>query len=281
MDFEVIASGFGFCEAALVDDADNVYFSDMFAGGYYRVRPGGQPETVLPERLWIGGAAMNDDGRLILAGKGGLIVVDPVTGASSALLTEVEGEPIIAVNDIEPDGRGGLYGGTIDFDAILVRGDKPKPGKLFHLAQDGRLTVLRDDVVASNGMAYSPDGRTLYHSECTAGIWAYPLGADGLPGPGRLLAAHDDCDGLVVDEAGRIWVAFYAKAEILRYRPDGTLDARIGLPYPHVITMAFGASDRRNVYVVVGGNDKRPGVGGVVRIRSDVPGLRPGKTRFR
>jgi D-xylonolactonase len=281
MDFEVIASGFGFCEAPLVDDAGNVYFSDLLAGGYHRVRPGGRPEQVLAERIWIGGAAANDDGTIVLGGKGGLVRLDPATGRTTPLLSALEGQPIVAVNDIEPDGRGGLYGGTIDFDAILVRGDAPEPGKLFHLSPEGRVTVLRDDVVASNGLAYSPDGRTLYHSESTVGVWAYPIGADGLPGPGRVFAPHDDCDGLVVDEAGRIWVAFWARAEILRYRDDGTLDATIRLPYPHVISMAFGALDRRDVYVIVGGNAKQPGVGGVVRIRSDVPGLRPGKTRFR
>jgi xylono-1,5-lactonase len=278
-DVEIIAEGFAFCEAPRAEADGTVWFSDLTGGGYYRRKPGGAIETVLADRIWIGGAVLDEGGGVVLGGKGGLILLD-ADGATQPLLEEIAGRPIIAVNDIEGDGRGGLFGGTIDFEAVFVRGEKPGGGSFFHLAPDGTVTVLRDDVVASNGIGFSPDGRLLYHSESTVGIWEWRLGADGLPHSPRLLAAADDCDGLAVDAEGCLWVAFWSEAVIRRFRPDGGVDRCIALPFPHVVSLAFGGADGHDLYVATGGDADHPGKGGVARIRVDVPGLPVHRTRF-
>jgi len=121
--FDLIARGFQFVEAPRVDDEGTVYFSDLTAGGYYRVEPGRGVETVLADRMWIGGAVLDQDGSILLSGKGGLVRVDPATGGCRPVLSEIDGTPIIAVNDIEADDRGGIFGGTIDFGAVFDRGE--------------------------------------------------------------------------------------------------------------------------------------------------------------
>ena len=50
----------------------------------------------------------------------------------------------------------GLYGGTIDFTAILGRGSAPQPGVFFRIDPAGDVRVIREGVVASNGIAFSP-----------------------------------------------------------------------------------------------------------------------------
>jgi D-xylonolactonase len=279
VNFEVVATGFQFAEAPRIDEDGTVYFSDLTGGGYYRCKPGLPVQTVLPGRMWIGGAVLDHGGTILLGGKGGIVGVDPATGESRSVLTEIDGIPIIAVNDIEADGEGGIFGGTIDFAALFERGEMPSGGQFFHLSSAGEVRILRTGLVASNGLGFSPDGRFLYHSESTRGIWVYTLGEDRMPGPAEMFVRIEDSDGLVVDCEGGIWIACFKSAEIRRYRPDGVLDRQVALPFPIIASLSFGGPDLTDLYVATGGNAERPGQGGIVRIKSDVPGLRTFKSR--
>jgi xylono-1,5-lactonase len=280
MEFVVVADGFQFAEAPRVDEEGTVYFSDLTGGGYYRRKLDGAVETVLPDRLWIGGAVLDVDGSIICSGKGGLIRIDRTGGAATPILTELDGIPIIAINDIEADGSGGVFGGSVDFAAVFERNEVPGGGQLFYLSRDGTVRILRDGLAVSNGLGFSPDGRMLYHSESTTGIWAYCLGKDGMPGRPHMFAHIDDCDGLAVDSEGGVWVACWRSAQILRYRADGVLDQTLTLPFPHIVSLCFGGPDLTDLYVATGGNAEQPRKGGVVRIKTEVPGLRPCKSRL-
>src|SRR5271156_5898582 len=66
--FEVVASGFQFVEAPRVDEDGTVYFSDLTGGGYYRCKPGLPVNTVLPGRMWIGGAVLDHSASILLGG---------------------------------------------------------------------------------------------------------------------------------------------------------------------------------------------------------------------
>src|SRR5258708_31597615 len=202
MEFVVVADGFQFVEAPRVDEEGTVYFSDLRGGGYYRRKSGRAIETVLRDRLWIGGAVLDEGGSIICSGKGGLIRVNPDSGAATPILTELDGVPIIAINDIEADGSGGLFGGTVDFAAVFERDEVPDGGRLFYLSREGVVCVLRDGLAVSNGLGFSPDGRMLYHSESTAGLWAYSLGQDGMPGRPDLFAPIAACDSLTAHQHG-------------------------------------------------------------------------------
>jgi sugar lactone lactonase YvrE len=271
--FEIVAQGFQFCEAPRADADGRVCFSDLTGGGYYRSNDG-TVDTLLADRLWIGGATFDEGDAVLLSGKGGLVLVQG--GEVTPILTEIGGKPVVAVNDIEADAEGAIYGGTLDFGAIFERGEVPSGGILFRLAPSGELSILRDDVVASNGIGFSPDGAWMYHSESTVGIWAWPL-RDGIAAaPPILIAPADDCDGLAVDEEGGIWVAFWREALLRRYRPDGTVERTIRLPFPNIVSLTFGGPERTDLYVTTGGD----GQGGVIRIRSDIPGLATHRSRF-
>ena len=77
--------------------------------------------------------------------------------------------PTNRLNDgkVSPDGR--FWAGTMD-----DRPDKEPVGELYRLGADHRCTRMADGVKVSNGLAWSPDGRTLYHSDSRGGaIWRY------------------------------------------------------------------------------------------------------------
>lgn len=279
VNFTPIISGYNFVEAPRVDDDGTIWFSDLTGTGYYRQRPGLPVEAMLPGRQWIGGAVLTEDGSIICSGRGGLAWIDAATGEVTPFLTEIDGETSISINDMEADRHGGIYGGTIDFVSIMELGVTPKPGKLFYLSPNGDLRILRDDVFASNGIGFTPDGRFMFHSETSVGIWRYPLAADGTPGTPELFAAMTDSDGLVVDSAGAVWVVGWSSGDLRYYLPDGTLDRLIRLPFPHLVSLAFGGPDLHDLYISTGGNTDQPDVGGVVKIRVDVPGQRDFRTR--
>ena len=70
-------------------------------------------------------------------------------------------------------------------------------------------------------------------------------------------------------------MAGWASASLRRLLPDGREDRCLSLPaFPHLVSLAFGGPDLNALYVSTGGNEAAPGLGGVVKIRVEVPGLR-------
>lgn len=277
--FEVVAQGYDFIEAPRVTPQGDLWFSDLTGRGVHRVRPGRAAEIMMAGRQWVGGMLFDQSGQVLCSGRGGIVALDPATGTSQDVLTEIEGMPVIAVNDMEGDGQGGFFAGSIDFVAIFEAGGKPAPGLFFHMDAHGTTTVLRRDVIASNGIAASPCGKWLYHVETGRGVWRYPFD-DGLPGTGTMLIALEDGDGLAVDMAGDLWIACWNTARLLRFSADGTCLQAVTFPYPHIVSIAFGGDDRSWLYVATGGNDTAPRGGAVLRFRVETPGLPGPPTRL-
>lgn len=271
--FEELAAGFGFIEAPRGAPDGAQWFSDLTGGGVYRRTVEGRVETMLTGRDWVGGIVHDASGQVLLSGRGGIVALDPATGATRTVLAEIEGEPIIAVNDMEGDGQGGLYAGTIDFVSIMERGEAPAPGAFFHMDAQGTVTVLRRDVHASNGIGFSPCGRWLYHSETSRGVWRYPL-EGGLPGAGELFIPLEDSDGLVVDSEGGIWVACWASGKLLRFAAGGEQTHDLASAAPHIVSLGFEPGDTTSLLVSTGGNAIVPDAGALLRLRVAVPGMK-------
>ncbi len=287
MEFERIITGFAFLEGPRVDEAGTLYFSDVMLGGAHKRSVDGTIETFFPERKWIGGLALNQEGGIICSGHGGLCYAHPKGGHSRSLLSAIGDAPINAVNDIQPDGRGGLYFGTYD-GAALLAGRTPEPGALHRLDADGRVATLRDGIPMSNGLGLSPDGKRLYHSRTFEGLFVYELGRDGAIESERRLAEFRDGDGLAVDAEEHVWVCHCRSGEIRRYRPNGALERAITAPARDVLSLAFGGDDLRDLYVVTayeGAGNESLGApmtrtGAVYKTRSQVAGLPLARTRF-
>ncbi|GGC16734.1 calcium-binding protein [Novosphingobium marinum] len=280
-DFETIAEGFSFVEGPRVSPEGDLWFADLSGTGVFRKRSGSAPEEMVPARQWVGGIVFDESGMVLCSGRDGIIAVDPATRATIDVLREIDGEPVIAVNDMEADGRGGFFAGTIDFVSIFETGETPRPGKFFHMSAAGEVTVLRSDVFASNGMARSPCGKWLLHSETSRGIMRYPLDDTGMPGEGEMIVDLPDCDGLVADSAGGFWVACWETGRLLHYDADAQCTTGFTFPQPHVVSLDFSAIDPSWLYVSTGGNQDAPDLGAVLRMRVDVPGVPGGLTKLR
>ncbi|MGH7041652.1 MAG: SMP-30/gluconolactonase/LRE family protein, partial [Acetobacteraceae bacterium] len=173
---------------------------------------------------------------------------------------------------IDPFGR--LLIGTID--------ETKRDGRagLYRLGAGG-LTAVASGLMTSNGVAFAPDGCTLYHSD-TPRFVIY--GCDYRPGSGevgqrRIFARLDPQaadrgrpDGAAVDSAGDYWSALYEGSHINRYDAGGRLVAEYPLPVRSPTMPAFGDADMRTLYVTSAQATDGSG-GGLYAMRVDTPGL--------
>lgn len=285
MEFETLVSGWEFLEAPRVDDAGNLYFSDVTLGGLHKRLPDGRIQSFLPGRTWIGGIAFNDDGGIICSGKDGLVHFNEITGEVRPLRMEIDGLPAGAVNDFCPDDSGGVIAGLIDAESVAA-GRPPLGRPLVRLDPSGRVTRLWDGITVSNGIGFSPDRSRLYQSESYKTLWVYDVNPDGSLANRRVFADIGDADGLTVDSEGGVWVARFDLFEVTRFSPDGKVAGRYGVPVREVQSVSLGGPDLRDLYIVTGSSFKNPNnltekTGTIYRGRSPVAGQRMPKTRFR
>jgi sugar lactone lactonase YvrE len=287
MDFEPVVAGC-YLEGMLID-GETLWFTDPVVGGVFRRAPDGRTERWLPERRWMGAILLNADGRVICSGPGGIAWFDPATGTSGMLLEAVDGEPLMGVNEMIPDGKGGLYFGTIDIPAI-ERGETSRPGAYYRLDETGRARKERQ-AGFTNAIGLSPDGRRLYANVSFDASYVYEVAADGSLGEAKLFLEKADADGLAVDQAGDVWITGFATSELLCLAPDGSERRCVPTPAQAVTNIRFGGADGRDAYItgVTGAavdalknGEPPPATGSTIyRARSEVAGLPIPRTGFR
>ena len=281
MQLETLAHGYGLIEGPRVDERNRLYFSDVPNGGVYRRSPDGAIETLIPRRRGVGGIAFNAAGGIVCSGRS-LISWDEATRQSRDLFTAWEGRPLRGLNDLTVDEQGSVFVGSLEFDALST--DKPIPGNVFRVDPPAMVTKLWEGIEVTNGMGFSPDGRLLYHCDSTTkAVWVYDVTAErGLKDRrvfGRLPEGWPD--GMAVDVEGGVWVAVVRYGEVVRFKPDGTLQRRIKIPATMVTSLCFGGNDMMDLYVVTADNGEDAGRKGTIfRTRADVPGLAVPKARF-
>jgi sugar lactone lactonase YvrE len=166
----------------------------------------------------------------------------------------------------------------------LVGASGADKGPLWRL--EGTVLVPQgNDATLSNGLAWSQDGRTMYHSDTMSGdiyAWDYEP-AGGKMTRGRLFAHVDGApgpDGAEVDSEGFYWSAINGQGRILRFDPDGRIDREIAVPFKYPTMIAFGGADLRTAFVTSGRwaiADKdaadHPLDGGIFAFDAPAPGL--------
>lgn len=289
MEFSAIASGL-YLEGIGIDKS-GVWFSDVVKGGIHRLAPEGAVDTFQPDRRWIGSVLFNSDGAVLCSGIDGIAWFHPSTGASGMLLGAVCGQPLRGVNEMVPDGQGGIYFGTMDIE-FMAQGQPLGPSALYRLASDGRVTHLAGDLQFPNGIGVSPDGKRLFHTDTRVGTYAYDFLPDGSLGNRALLLERTDGDGVAIDSDGNVWVTGYLSPDLLCMKPDGTIINRIALPGGSGATnVRFGGEDGRDLYVttvprdvvvdIIAGKPPTSPRSVLYRARSDMPGRVLPRTDFR
>ncbi len=285
MEFETLATGYGLLEGPRTDDQNRLYFSDVRGGGVFRRSPDGQIETLISkDRKSVGGIALNEGGGILVTGLS-LAQWDEQSGQVKEIFSEWDGKPLFGLNDLTIDDQGSIWIGSFGCDISKFDfKSTPPPGSLFRVDPSGEVTHLWEGVEVTNGLGFTADRKLLYHCDSTTrAVWAYEVRADRTVSDRQLFAKLPDGmpDGMTVDIEGGVWVAVVAgSGEVVRFKPDGTLDRRVNIPAKTITSLAFGGPDMCDLYVVTANNDQRDLKGTVFRTRSEIPGLPVPKAKF-
>jgi sugar lactone lactonase YvrE len=153
------------------------------------------------------------------------------------------------------DGKGGIYFSSSGAFAPAARAS----GAILHLDAKGTLTRVAEEIHYANGVALSPDGRTLYASEhLERRVLAFDVADDGTLSNRRIFVALDDLedapsergwevgpDGINVDREGNLIVAEYGAGHLLVIDAGGGLVTTIPVPERYVTASAFDAAETR------------------------------------
>lgn len=230
-------------------EEQRLYWLDVGRPAVHAFEPGRGQVGIWPLPSECGCMVPRQGGGVVLATRNeGIVALDTTSGRLRPIAQPAVGRPPGRANDGRVDARGRLWVGWLTDSRLL-------PGALFRIDPDGRVHTMVDDVTASNGMGWSPDGRTFYHTDSHIGtIWAY----DFAPDSGRLDnrrplleldVARETPDGMQVDADGHVWTAVYRGGRLIKLAPDGRIVEEIALPARLTTSCAFGGPTLSTLYV--------------------------------
>ena len=217
----------------------------------HRWHPASGTHNVWPMPLRIGGFVHRQDGGILVALADGLYDFDPESGSLARRVASPL-PPHVKLHECHCDRQGRFWIGAYDHD--FPANPAADGGAFFRLDGD-RLVPVITGIAVANGLAFSPDGRTLYAADAPKrAVRAWDLD----PETGaisnereflRLVEGEGFVDGATVDSAGGYWLANVAAGRLRRYLPDGTLDRIVELPFTNPTKPAFGGPDLGTLYV--------------------------------
>lgn len=227
-------------------------------------------------------------GGLLLAQRDGLFRMDTDSGERHRLCAAPYDTATQRFNDGKADPMGRLWVATI-------HEPRDRAAAQLYRWADHRLSAMAGGVTNGNGIAFSPDARTLYWSD-TAAHTVHAFDFDVALGeisnrrvfarfepraPGQPLETYGGRpDGTAVDSEGCLWIAMYEGARLVRLSPDGEPLQAVPLPVRCPTMPCFGGDDLRTLFVTTACHNRpaqeralQPEAGCVLHTRVPVPGL--------
>ena len=235
-------------ECPLWDDGELVWV-DIPRGLIHRAAPGSGVSSTISAGEPVGSIALRKNGSLAVARASGFALSDAAGSWGPVALVEPE-LATTRLNDGRVDRQGRFLSGGVD-DVATQR----PISALYRLNTNGTVDWLLGDIACTNGLAFSPDGRTMYFADTpTRRIMQYRYDPDeGRPYGGVVFADLTDQpglpDGSTVDADGCLWNAQWRGSRVVRYTPEGRIDRVIELPVSIPTCVTFGGSDLSTLFV--------------------------------
>lgn len=287
---EKLATGFQFLEGPVwVRDGGYLLFSDPNDNVIYRWTPDGQVAVYRTKSGYAGldigeyhqpgsnGLTLDRDGRLTIDEHGRRRVVRlEKNGVVTVLADRYDGKRLNSPNDLVYKSDGALYFTDPPFGLPRVYDDPRKElpySGVFRVGTDGGVRLVAKDLIAPNGLAFSPDEKFLYVDDWDPArkiVMRYEVGADGDLSNGKVFFDMKDApgeealDGLKVDQKGNLYVSGPGGVWIIS--PAGKHLGTIQAPELPA-NFAWGDDDGRTLYLAARTS--------LYRVRLDVPGIRP------
>jgi sugar lactone lactonase YvrE len=228
--------------------------------------------------------ALTDRGTLVAGMESGVFGV--TLGEAQQPLCERLGAPPellpgMRFNDGRCDRQGRFWAGTMVLDMAEARAE----GHLYRYSTaQGMSAPLVSGLIVQNGLAFAPDGRTMYLSDSHPSrrlVWAFDYDPDsGVPSRQRVFAdlngQRGRPDGAAMDADGCYWICGNDGACLLRFAPDGRLDRTIEVPMAKPSMCAFGGADMATLMVTsisAGAPEGDDWAGATLLLRPGVQGM--------
>ncbi|MBS1806021.1 MAG: SMP-30/gluconolactonase/LRE family protein [Acidobacteria bacterium] len=263
-EFTKLVGGFAFTECPRWHNG-HLYFSDQHGYRVYQSSTDGFTDdiAIIPNRP--GGLGFLPDGRLLIASMCDRIILRLEEDGSLALHADLSALAPGDINDMLVDHAGRAWVGNFGFD--LHGGAPARPTSLICVDPDGSARIASEDLGFPNGMAITPDGRTLIVAETLMNrLSAFDL-HNGKLGPRRTWAAFGDApistsvsdilahsevvpDGICLDAEGAVWVADLMHHRLLRVQVGGRILREFSTPLSPFACM-LGGDDGRTLFICV------------------------------
>lgn len=260
-----------------------LYWVDIPLGTLHRWSPASQATTSWLLPCALSALGLRKRGGLVVALQTGIHFFDPDSGALDLVHAPEPALPTNRLNDgkVSPDGR--FWVGSMS-----ELPERPCVAGLYRLDADHRCAQLKDGLRVSNGLAWSPDGRTLYHADTRAlTVWCHDHDpATGALSNQRVFVTMQPewgrPDGGAVDSEGCYWNAGIGAGRVNRFSPEGQLIGHVMLPVTHPTMPCFGGPDLSTLFVTSARQGvpqatlaDTPQAGGIFALQPGVRGLPP------
>jgi L-arabinonolactonase len=240
-------------EGTLWDPVGQVlWWVDIWGKAIHKTDPVRRTDDVYGTPEYVGAVGLRKKGGLVVSLVTGFHFFDPDTGAFTRIVDPESDRPDTRFNDGKPDRQGRFWSGTV-FE------DPPRKteyvGALYRLDPDLSCHRMVEGIGSSNGLAFSPDSRTMYFADSQGGyVWAWDFDpATGDIDRRRVFIDFRDtggcADGATVDAEGCYWTTLPESGKLSRYDPDGKLMQTIMMPTSIPTCCEFGGRDLDILYV--------------------------------
>jgi len=269
-------------------DAANklLYWIDILGQNVHIYNPQLQSDRVIHVGMYVGCVAVAASGGLIMAADRAFYSLDPVTEQItlvSGLPNEPQGNRF---NDGKCDPAGRFWAGTMPMNGSEAA------GSLYRLDAESGVKHIFGSVRCSNGIAWSPDGSTMYYIDSPTkqvAAFDYDLQTGNIQNRRVAVTIPEGegvPDGMTIDQEGNLWIAQWGGWKVSRWDPrDGTQLDTVPVPAEQVTSCAFGGVNMDELYITTArtGLDeeqlmKQPKAGGLFKVKTTVKGI--GNTLF-
>lgn len=234
------------------------YWVDIAARAIWRFDPATGAARSWHTHEMVACIALHEEGGLVAGMESGIfrLRLDEAGQAVDAQLLAAPAESMAGMrfNDGRCDRQGRFWSGTMALDMTHA----PATGNLYRYSAGQAISApVVSGLVTQNGLAWSPDGRTMYLSDSHASrrvVWAFDYDIDsGTPSGRRVfvdMTQHPGRpDGAAIDIDGCYWTCANDAGQVHRFTPDGKLDRSIALPFAKPSMCSFGGGDMTTMLV--------------------------------
>jgi sugar lactone lactonase YvrE len=234
------------------------YWVDIPARLIWRFEPASGVTRCWQTAEMVACIALDEAGGLVAGMESGIFQLRlheiEATVDARKLATPAESMAGMRFNDGRCDRQGRFWSGTMALDMAQA----PAVGNLYrYSAAAGISKPVVSSLVTQNGLAWSPDGRTMYLSDSHASrrvVWAFDYDIDsGEPSGQRVfvdMTQHAGRpDGAAIDVDGCYWTCANDAGQLHRFTPEGKLDRSVRLPFAKPGMCSFGGDDMKTLLV--------------------------------